>query len=129
LAEVDNAVVAEEGSKRGYLKRRSGQLHQRIQLGGFQGRSRQIDAALFRCPRLCGQLDDGHFHGASAHVERGSGPAYDEACRALVDISEACALLANKKQFEKELKKFMAAHMRRRALIQRLVKAGIWEDE
>ncbi|MBW2248365.1 MAG: hypothetical protein JRF62_14515 [Deltaproteobacteria bacterium] len=62
-------------------------------------------------------------------VERGSGLAYDEACRALVDISEAYALSTNKKQFQKELKKFMAGHMRRKALIQRLVKAGIWEDQ
>ena len=62
-------------------------------------------------------------------VERVSGPAYDEACRALVDISEAYALFASKKQFQKELKKFMAGHMRRKALIQRLVQAGIWEDK
>jgi hypothetical protein len=62
-------------------------------------------------------------------VERGSGRGYDEACRGLVDISEAYALSTNKKQFQKELKKFMAGHMRRKALIQRLVKAGIWEDQ
>lgn len=62
-------------------------------------------------------------------VERGSGLAYDEACRALVDISESYGLFTNKKQFQKQLKKFMAGHMRRKALIQRLVKAGIWEDK
>jgi hypothetical protein len=28
-----------------------------------------------------------------------------------------------------QLKKFMDGHMRRKALIQRLVKAGIWEDQ
>jgi hypothetical protein len=28
-----------------------------------------------------------------------------------------------------KLKNFMADHMRRKALIQRLVKAGIWEDK
>ena len=33
------------------------------------------------------------------------------------------------KYLQKELKKFMAGHMRRKALIQRLVKAGIWEDK
>jgi len=62
-------------------------------------------------------------------VERGSGLAYDEACRALVDISEAYALFATKKQFQKKFKEFMARHMRRKALIQRLVKAGIWKDK
>jgi hypothetical protein len=62
-------------------------------------------------------------------VERGSGRGYDEACRALVDIAEAYDLFAAKKQFQKELKKFMAGHMRRKTLIQRLVKAGIWKDK
>lgn len=60
-------------------------------------------------------------------VERGSGRGYDEACRKLVDIAEAYDLFATKKQFQKELKKFMAGHLRRKALIQRLVKAGIWK--
>ena len=62
-------------------------------------------------------------------VERGSGRGYDEACYAMVDISEAYALFATKRQFQTELKKFMAGHMRRKSLIQRLVKAGIWEDK
>jgi hypothetical protein len=62
-------------------------------------------------------------------VERGSGRGYDEACRILVDIAEAYDLFASKKQFQNELKKFMAGHLRRKALIQRLVKAGIWKDQ
>ena len=62
-------------------------------------------------------------------VERGSGRGYDEACRILVDIAEACDLFASKKQFQNELKKFMAGHLRRKALIQRLVKTGIWKDQ
>jgi hypothetical protein len=33
-----------------------------------------------------------------------------------------------KKDFQQELEKFMAGHPRRKALIQRLVKAGIWKD-
>jgi hypothetical protein len=61
-------------------------------------------------------------------VERGSGRGYDEACRILVDIAEAYDLFATKKKFQNELKKFMAGHLRRKALIQRLVKAGIWKD-
>ncbi|MBN1226499.1 MAG: hypothetical protein JXA79_05875, partial [Deltaproteobacteria bacterium] len=62
-------------------------------------------------------------------VERGSGRGCDEACRILVDIAEAYDLFATKKQFQKELKKFMAGHLRRKALIQRLVKASIWREE
>ncbi len=61
-------------------------------------------------------------------VERGSGRGYDEACRKLVDIAEAYDLFATKKQFQRELENFMADHLRRKALIQRLVKAGIWKD-
>ena len=61
-------------------------------------------------------------------IERGSGSAYDEACRALVDLSEAYALHASRKRFQEEMKNFMADHMRRKALVQRLVKAGIWKE-
>jgi hypothetical protein len=62
-------------------------------------------------------------------VERGSGQGYDEACRILVDLAEAYALFSTEKRYQEELKKFMAAHLRRKALIQRLVKAGIWKDQ
>jgi len=62
-------------------------------------------------------------------VERGSGSAYDEACRALVDLSESYSIHGSRENFEKHLRKFMADHMRRRALVQRLVKAGIWNDK
>jgi len=62
-------------------------------------------------------------------VERGSGLAYDEACRALADLAEAYSVHANRKTFQQELRKFMAGHMRRKTLIQRLVKAGIWNEK
>jgi len=62
-------------------------------------------------------------------VERGSGLAYDESCRALVDLSEAYSVHVNRKTFQQELTKFMADHTRRKAFIQRLVKAGIWHDK
>lgn len=71
----------------------------------------------------------GAWKSAAETVERGSGPAYDETCHILVDICEAYELLANKQQFQRELKKFMASHMRRKALIKRLAVAGIWEDK
>lgn len=62
-------------------------------------------------------------------VERRSGRGYDEACRALVDIAEAYGLYATEKAFQKQLKEFLAGHMQRKALIQRLVKVGIWKDQ
>jgi hypothetical protein len=61
-------------------------------------------------------------------IEQGSGSAYDEACRALVDLSEVYTVHANNKRFQEELKRFMADHVRRKALVQRLAKAGLWED-
>ncbi|MBN1662064.1 MAG: hypothetical protein JW943_00535 [Deltaproteobacteria bacterium] len=61
-------------------------------------------------------------------VERGLGSAYDEACCALVDLSEAYKLYASNKRFQEELKKFMADHLLRKALVQRLMKAGLWKD-
>lgn len=62
-------------------------------------------------------------------VKRGSGLAYDEACRFILDISEAYSLIGNRRSFRQELNKFMTSHMRRRALIQRLAKVGIWEEK
>jgi hypothetical protein len=62
-------------------------------------------------------------------VERGSGLAYDEACCILVDLSEAYSIHASRKTFQQKLRKSMAGHMKRKALIQRLVKASIWEDK
>lgn len=62
-------------------------------------------------------------------VKRGSGLAYDDACRSMIDISEAYTLIGNSKGFRQELNKFMNSHMRRKALIQRLAKAGIWEEK
>ncbi len=61
-------------------------------------------------------------------VQRGSGLAYDEVCRSIVDIFEAHARFGDRSRFKKELEQFMAGHMRRKALIQRLVKAGVWKE-
>jgi hypothetical protein len=55
--------------------------------------------------------------------------AYKEACRVLADLSEAYSVHRSPKIFEQELRKFMTDHMRRKALIQRLVKAGIWHEK
>jgi hypothetical protein len=62
-------------------------------------------------------------------IERGSGLAYDEACQALVNLSEAYSIHASRMAFSQELRAFMVDHLRRKALVQRLVKAGIWHEE
>ena len=59
-------------------------------------------------------------------LERRSGAAYDRACGAMLDLAEAYALHADRQSFERDLKAFMAGHMGRNALIERLVKAGLW---
>ncbi len=52
-----------------------------------------------------------------------------EVCRALVDLSEACSVHVNRNSFRQELKKFMVDHMKRKALIQLLMKIGIWNEK
>ena len=60
---------------------------------------------------------------------RGSGLAYDEACQALLDLSEAYALVDRAKSFELKMDEFMAAHHRRKAFVERLRRAKIWREE
>jgi hypothetical protein len=62
-------------------------------------------------------------------VERGSSPAYRDACRLLVDLAEAYSVQESRGIFEQELRGFMAGHLRRKALIKRLVKAGICNEK
>ncbi|MBU1193459.1 MAG: hypothetical protein KKE62_12610 [Proteobacteria bacterium] len=61
-------------------------------------------------------------------VKRGSGLAYDQGCSALVDMHEAYSLVGSQKRFQQDLNKFMTSHMQRKALIQRLVKTGVWKE-
>ena len=60
-------------------------------------------------------------------LEKTSASTYDAACRQILDLSEAYSAHTTKKAFKEDLHKFMAKNMKRKALIQRLVKAGIWK--
>ena len=62
-------------------------------------------------------------------ANKGHAHAYDAACRQLVDLRDAYSQHATLAAFQKEFQKFMAEHSRRRALVQRLVKAGLWRDK
>jgi hypothetical protein len=64
----------------------------------------------------------------SAHEDanKGHGHAYDAACRQLVDLRDAYSQHATLAVFQKEFEEFVNEHQRRRALVQRLVKAGLW---
>jgi hypothetical protein len=59
-------------------------------------------------------------------ANKGHAHAYDAACRQLVDLRDAYSQHATLAAFQNEFQKFMAEHSRRRALVQRLVKAGLW---
>ena len=65
----------------------------------------------------------------SAHEDanKGHAHAYDAACRQLVDLRDAYSQHATLAAFQEEFQKYMAEHSRRRALVRRLVKAGLWQ--
>jgi len=63
------------------------------------------------------------------YAERGTSLAYKDACRLLVDLAEAYSVHESRGIFDQELRRFMTAHLRRKALIKRLVKAGIWNEK
>ena len=62
-------------------------------------------------------------------ANKGHAHAYDAACRQLVDLRDAYRKHATLTEFQKEFQKFMTKHSRRRALVQRLVKRGLWRDK
>jgi hypothetical protein len=60
-------------------------------------------------------------------VARGTATAYDEVSRMLLDLSDSYATHATNSAFREELSRFLSENPRRRALLQRLVKAGLWK--
>ncbi len=65
---------------------------------------------------------------AHLHAERGSGKGYDEACTMVKDLQEAYGVHASKGEFGQKLNEFMQAHSKRRKLVERLVKTGVWKE-
>jgi hypothetical protein len=63
---------------------------------------------------------------ASQNADRGTASAYDEACRCIIDLSEAYALKNAKTDFQIALRRFMRKHSKRPALKRRLIDAGVW---
>lgn len=58
-------------------------------------------------------------------VEGGTGAAYDDACRFMVSLREAYAVHSTPMQFQTEFDKLVSGNLRRKALLERLVKVGI----
>lgn len=62
---------------------------------------------------------------AHAGADKGYASAYDSACRQLVDLRDAYNQQAMSASFQTELEQFMDKHRHRKALMTRLVKAGL----
>lgn len=58
-------------------------------------------------------------------AQRGTAAAYDSAARAIVELSQAYALVGDARGFNARMCRFAIAHARRMALLQRLQKAGL----
>jgi hypothetical protein len=88
-------------------------------------RKKQLDAWLAKLaadfPRA--------WKAAHDDANKGHAHAYDAACRQLVDLRDAYSQHATLAAFQKEFQKFMTEHLRRRALVQRLIKAGLCRDK
>lgn len=63
---------------------------------------------------------------AHAEANKGTAAGYDAACRKLVDLGDAYDLRADAGSYQGELQRFAAEHTRRRALLERLSKAGLY---
>lgn len=64
---------------------------------------------------------------ADQQAVRGVAAAYDEVRRAVIDLAEAYERHATREQFEQALQHFMTPHVRRTALVKRLIDAGLWK--
>lgn len=58
-------------------------------------------------------------------LQRGSGLAYDQALKALIDLSEALNQAGREDDFRRNLVKLQSVHGKRGAWVKRLVNAGI----
>ena len=70
---------------------------------------------------------DRYWSAIDQHAERGTASGYDEAKRTIVDLADAYALTSDRNAFDKALRRFMARHAKRGALVRRLVEAGLWQ--
>ncbi|OPY84657.1 MAG: hypothetical protein A4E72_02116 [Syntrophus sp. PtaU1.Bin208] len=64
---------------------------------------------------------------AQLNAEVGSGKAYDMVCQQLVDLADAYRIHSSKKEFDTALKRFLKENSKRKALVERLIKAGLWQ--
>lgn len=66
------------------------------------------------------------WESADAEAQRGIASSYQRALQILVDLAEGYALFASREEFDRELRRFLAQHGHRTALMRRLINAGLW---
>jgi hypothetical protein len=69
-----------------------------------------------------------HWKSADAQAKRGVASGYDQAVAILTDLAEGYALTSSRAAFERDLQRFLAPHAGRRALLRRLIEAGLWSE-
>jgi hypothetical protein len=69
---------------------------------------------------------DKRWAAIDALAARGSASGYEQAVRALKDLSDAYALTSTRKEFDRALRRLLVRHATRGALLRRLTDAGLW---
>lgn len=62
-----------------------------------------------------------------AQADRATAAGYEAATLAIVDLADAYALMSRAPEFDRALRLFMTRHVKRGALVRRLVVAGLWQ--
>lgn len=114
-------TVAELRKRAEAAKEARSQRERRLQEQAEAKRRKEREAYL---ARLADNFPDA-WQTIKQRIEIGSGKAYDEACRFLIDLAEAYDLSSGRKDFDKELRGLMAVYGKRKSLVQRLVKAKL----
>lgn len=69
-----------------------------------------------------------HWKTAETQAGRGVASGYDQAVKVLADLAEGYALTSSPAAFARDLERFLVPHGKRKALLQRLIKAGLWSE-
>lgn len=69
---------------------------------------------------------DNRWAAVDALATRGSASGYQQAVRVLKDLADGYALTANRKDFDRALRRLLVRHATRGALLRRLTEAGLW---
>ncbi len=82
-------------------------------------REQQLQAQERRFHQIHKRQDE-YWQRATAAVERGSGPGYDEATQTLVELREVAAHFGETPQFQERFRAWAQPHLKRPAFVKRL---------